>query len=291
MQARSREHAMEGNEEELGLLAEFGSDPDVGAGPPPPEEDAEMRHRGSRAKDPSTSRVQNWQEEEGSSATLQNFGHRAGWLVLLLLCQSSSSFILQRFEFLIKSHPTVIYFLTMLVGAGGNAGGQSTVLVVRRLALAGKRNSLSFHRIVGSEILVGAKLAIVLFAAAFLRCAIFKVFGAECIAICLSMFVIVFTSTALGAALPLFLSHLGLDPAHAGATIQVRLRRMIKFQSLSSYIGQPQLVLPRVMDVSGVALTCVISSAVLGFKEPVILEAVPITGSSHKVLTHPSGAP
>ena len=96
----------------------------------------------------------------------------------------------------------------MLVGAGGNAGGQSTVLVVRRLALAGKRNSLSFHRIVGSEILVGAKLAIVLFAAAFLRCAIFKairlqgsvqntvnemlstcskVFGAECIAICLSM--------------------------------------------------------------------------------------------------------
>ena len=29
-------------------------------------------------------------------------------------------------RFLIKSHPTVIYFLTMLVGAGGNAGGQST---------------------------------------------------------------------------------------------------------------------------------------------------------------------
>lgn len=34
---------------------------------------------------------------------------------------------------------------------------------------------------------------------------------------------IVFTSTALGAALPLFLSQLGVDPAHAGATIQVLL--------------------------------------------------------------------
>lgn len=33
--------------------------------------------------------------------------------------------------------------------------------------------------------------------------------------------VIVFTSTALGAALPLFLSQMGVDPAHAGATIQV----------------------------------------------------------------------
>ena len=37
--------------------------------------------------------------------------------------------------------------------------------------------------------------------------------------------VIVFSSTALGAALPLFLSKLGMDPAHAGATIQVRLGR------------------------------------------------------------------
>lgn len=35
--------------------------------------------------------------------------------------------------------------------------------------------------------------------------------------------VIVFTSTALGAALPLLLSELGVDPAHAGATIQVLL--------------------------------------------------------------------
>lgn len=45
--------------------------------------------------------------------------------------QSSSSVILERFDPLIRAHPVVIYFLTMLVGAGGNAGGQSTVLVVR----------------------------------------------------------------------------------------------------------------------------------------------------------------
>lgn len=70
----------------------------------------------------------------------------------------------------------------MLVGAGGNAGGQSTVLVVRRLALTAlsKKSDregptvLSFRRIIVPEILVGAKLAVVLFGAAFLRCAIFK---------------------------------------------------------------------------------------------------------------------
>ena len=67
----------------------------------------------------------------------------------------------------------------MLVGAGGNAGGQSTVLVVRRLALASKArlddlSTAGVRRIIVPEILVGAKLAVVLFAAAFLRCAIFK---------------------------------------------------------------------------------------------------------------------
>ena len=75
----------------------------------------------------------------------------------------------------------------MLVGAGGNAGGQSTVLVVRRLALAthatfrskksDKVDALTFRGIIIPEILVGAKLAAVLFGAAFLRCAIFKALG------------------------------------------------------------------------------------------------------------------
>ena len=34
--------------------------------------------------------------QDKGAAGLQIFWHRAGWLVLLLLCQSSSSFILQR---------------------------------------------------------------------------------------------------------------------------------------------------------------------------------------------------
>eukprot|EP00930_Biecheleria_cincta_P055172 TRINITY_DN41523_c0_g1_i1.p1 TRINITY_DN41523_c0_g1~~TRINITY_DN41523_c0_g1_i1.p1 ORF type:complete len:301 (+),score=40.86 TRINITY_DN41523_c0_g1_i1:231-1133(+) len=249
---------MSADEEELALLLESGtSDPDVGAGPPSPlsedGETPEVRQRGRRLgrNDGASPRKCRALVDEGASesaeASLDNFWHRAGWLVFLLFCQSSSSFILERFDFLIKSHPIVIYFLTMLVGAGGNAGGQSTVLIVRRLALAAAKigkgrndSSLSVRRIVGPEILVGAKLSLVLFVASFLRCTVFKVRGLECLAICLSMLAIVFTSTAIGAALPLLLSKLGMDPAHAGATIQV------------------------IMDVSGVTLTCVISCAVLG---------------------------
>ena len=52
---------------------------------------------------------------------------RAYWLVGLLSLQSMSGFILARNEELLQTHPVIVYFLTMLVGAGGNAGNQAAV--------------------------------------------------------------------------------------------------------------------------------------------------------------------
>jgi hypothetical protein len=52
---------------------------------------------------------------------------RAYWLVGLLVMQSCSGFILAHNELLLEKHPVIIYFLTMLVGAGGNAGNQASV--------------------------------------------------------------------------------------------------------------------------------------------------------------------
>jgi len=215
-------------------------------------------HTGSGNHSPRTLRRQSngWNQVGGGSGgdssqddaeSLQKFWHRAGWLVGLLMFQSMSSLILEYFDILIRKHPIVIYFLTMLVGAGGNAGGQSTVLVVRQLALAACRGKasdtqLSMAKVVGDEVSVGLRLSGVLFCAAFLRCFLFDVRGNECLAICLSMVCIVFFSTIIGAALPLLLQRLQLDPAHAGAAIQV------------------------VMDISGVTITCVVSCLVLGLQ-------------------------
>ena len=59
---------------------------------------------------------------------------RATWLLGLLVAQSCSSFILQDNQELLTTHPTVIFFMTMLVGAGGNAGNQASVRLIRGLA-------------------------------------------------------------------------------------------------------------------------------------------------------------
>lgn len=52
---------------------------------------------------------------------------RAYWLVGLLIMQSLSGIILSRNELLLANHPVIIYYLTMMVGAGGNAGNQASV--------------------------------------------------------------------------------------------------------------------------------------------------------------------
>jgi hypothetical protein len=65
--------------------------------------------------------------------SLQEAFTRGRWLVGLLVLQSTSSFILESYEDLLREHLVVTVFLTMLVGAGGNAGNQSAIKVIRGL--------------------------------------------------------------------------------------------------------------------------------------------------------------
>lgn len=55
------------------------------------------------------------------------------WLLGLLVLQSTSSFVLEQYQELLKQHLVVTVFLTMLVGAGGNAGNQSAIKIIRGL--------------------------------------------------------------------------------------------------------------------------------------------------------------
>ena len=64
---------------------------------------------------------------------------RGGWLIGLLFLQSCSSFIIQYNEKFLQDNMVLVQFLTMLVGAGGNAGNQAAVHVIRSLA-TGKLN-------------------------------------------------------------------------------------------------------------------------------------------------------
>lgn len=169
----------------------------------------------------------------------QAFLDRACWLVGLLLMQSFSGIVLARNEALIADHPFIIYFLTMLVGAGGNAGNQASVRVIRGLAL-GTLNPKTQNQFLIREFKMAIALSCVLTLVGFFRAAAFSTPFPEALAVTLSLFLIVFTSICLGAVLPLALKRIHVDPAHSSTSIQV------------------------IMDILGVILAISVSNVLLG---------------------------
>ncbi|KAG7373008.1 magnesium transporter [Nitzschia inconspicua] len=163
---------------------------------------------------------------------------RAYWLVGLLILQSVSGVILSRNEALLSNHPVVVYFLTMLVGAGGNEGNQASVRVIRGLAL-GTLNDRTRNQFLLREIKMAGSLSLILSVAGFLRAVLFKTPLAEAITVTAALALIVFSSICLGAILPIVLERMGVDPAHSSTTIQV------------------------IMDILGVVLAVVVSRAIL----------------------------
>lgn len=164
--------------------------------------------------------------------SIHRFGPRCGFLVGMLLVQSLSSLMLAGFQDMIEHNPSIVFFLTMVVGTGGNVGGQSVVLAVRRLAY-GEEVSLS------EQVSVGVQLSMVLAPLALLRAYMQGTSIAVCLTIGLATLVIVVTAAALGTALPKLLNRIKVDPAHATPVIQV------------------------LMDMVGVLVTCGIGYTVL----------------------------
>lgn len=59
----------------------------------------------------------------------------APWLICLLVLGTFSSMILSKFENALSALPILVPFITVLMDTGGNAGGQTTTLMVRGLAV------------------------------------------------------------------------------------------------------------------------------------------------------------
>jgi cation transporter-like permease len=183
----------------------------------------------------SMSNVSNLLETESFRAL---FLDRASWLVGLLILQSISGFILQSNENMLQEHLAIVNFLTMLVGAGGNAGNQASVQAIRGLAI-GWLNPITTRAFLRREGKMALCLAVTLGLTGFIRAALFETDSAETIAITTSLIAIVLISVALGSLLPLGMVKCRIDPAHSSTTIQV------------------------LMDILGVSITCLVSSYIL----------------------------
>mmetsp|Transcript_2941 Transcript_2941/g.7489 ORF Transcript_2941/g.7489 Transcript_2941/m.7489 type:complete len:374 (-) Transcript_2941:54-1175(-) len=139
---------------------------------------------------------------------------RLPWLVALLGFLTVSSAILEYYDELLQKHLIIAFYITALIGCGGNSGSQASALVLQSLAIGDiapvLRDGLT---VVTKEFLVSLGIAVVLAVGVALRIVLFGGEIQDAATVALAMALTVIFSVLFGAVTPLILQRLGTDPA------------------------------------------------------------------------------
>lgn len=142
---------------------------------------------------------------------------RIFWLVLLVFGNIFSGAGIAYFEETISSYLVLLFFLPLLIASGGNAGSQSSTLMVRALATGDVRIS-DWGWMLGRELAIALLLGMTMAVAVSLIGVVRG--GAEvALVVALSMVAIVIVGALIGMSLPFLLSRFNFDPATASAPL------------------------------------------------------------------------
>ena len=143
---------------------------------------------------------------------------RLPWLLLLMFSATISSAILTIFEGALSA--ALVLFVPMIMGTGGNSGGQSSVTVIRSLSL-GELEFKDLFKVMYKELTVGLLAGVAVGAATFLKVVLIDRFllgnpdvsVIVAIAVAVSLGLTIVFAKLIGAALPILAKRLGFDPA------------------------------------------------------------------------------
>ncbi|MDR0957640.1 MAG: magnesium transporter [Clostridiales bacterium] len=138
--------------------------------------------------------------------------NRIVWLLFLMISATATSMIMSKFESLLTSVIVLATFVPMLTGTGGNAGSQTSTLVIRGIALNEIRMK-DIGRILIKEFSVGIICGIALGAVNFLRLILFRESIRVALVVSASICAVVTIADMLGGMLPVGAKALKLDPA------------------------------------------------------------------------------
>lgn len=154
----------------------------------------------------------------------ENFKKRIPWLLLLMLTATFTGTIITMLEGKIDAldFPLVLSlsaFIPMLMSTGGNAGGQSSVTVIRALSL-GEIEAKDILRVVWKEIRIATLCGLCVFVACFIKTWAYDCkFNTEpqylmiAAAVSATVFVAIVLAKLIGAILPIGAKVVKLDPS------------------------------------------------------------------------------
>jgi magnesium transporter len=139
--------------------------------------------------------------------------HRLPWLLILMISAAFTGGIIKRFESALQSVMVLASFIPMLMDTGGNAGSQSSTLIIRGLALGDIRTN-DFLKVLWKELRVSCIVGLILSSVNFLR--IYFIERTDLlvsITVCFTLFFIVVLAKVVGGVLPIIAKKIKLDPA------------------------------------------------------------------------------
>lgn len=153
------------------------------------------------------------------TSVFQHAKNRVPWLMLLMLSATVTGEILGHYENAMSTMPVLITFIPMLMGTSGNCGSQSSVLVIRGLAL-GEIRFYNFFKVIFKELRVAFVVSLLLAVANGLR--VYLMYGHKIVlaaAVGLTIVAVVIVAKMIGCILPLVAKRIGLDPAIMAAPL------------------------------------------------------------------------
>lgn len=172
---------------------------------------------------------------------LELYKSRIPWLLLLMISATFTGKIIQHYEAALASYVVLTSFIPMLMDTGGNAGGQSSVTIIRGLSL----NDIEYKdtlKVIWKEIRVAALTGITLAIANFAKLLLIdKVTTSVALVVCLTLIVTVIIAKIIGCSLPILAKKIGFDPAVMASpfitTIVDAISLIVYFQIATHLLG------------------------------------------------------
>lgn len=155
---------------------------------------------------------------------------RARWLVLLFVGEMFTATAMGYYEEEISKAVILAIFIPLIISSGGNAGSQSTTLIIRAMAL-GEVTLKDWWKVMRREVYCGLTLGLILGLVGFFRVALWSsfstIYGEHWVllafTILFSLIGVVLWGSLIGSMLPIILRRLGFDPATASAPLVATL--------------------------------------------------------------------
>ena len=143
----------------------------------------------------------------------ETWKQRIPWLLLLMLSSTFTQKIITAAEDALSACVALTAFIPMLMGTGGNAGGQVSVTVIRGLSLD-EIDFSDWFRVFWKEFRVSLLCGATLAAANFIKLLLIdRVTMDVALVVCITLVVVVLFAKVVGCLLPIAAKRIHLDPA------------------------------------------------------------------------------